>query len=238
MDEESLKTHLRANLQPASPALDGLDVAAAAVSADKVGGDFYDCIPTPDNRLVVALGDVSGSGWEAAVNAVRTQAYLRALAAIDADPGEMLTRVNQLWAAHRLNNRFATLFCARIDRRAQSLVHAGAGEVGYRWSRRDGISQLVSTACPVGIRQSAEVPSGGTTEVLPGDVVFAVSNGMRQAVSPRGDVFEMKRIFDVVADNDREPAEGIVQALHAAAADFQQGPPRDDMTAVVVKLLP
>jgi sigma-B regulation protein RsbU (phosphoserine phosphatase) len=47
---------------PPFPGMESLEVFGNNIPAFEVGGDFYDCQPVGDDRLMLALGDVSGKG--------------------------------------------------------------------------------------------------------------------------------------------------------------------------------
>ena len=68
----------------------GLDVHAIIEPAQKVGGDLYEVLRASDDRLVVALGDVSGKGIPAALFMAITVTVLRTLARHIVDPAEIL----------------------------------------------------------------------------------------------------------------------------------------------------
>ena len=57
----------------------GLDAFGATRPANTVGGDFYDILPLPDGRVVIALGDVAGKGSPAALLMAILLAMLRTL---------------------------------------------------------------------------------------------------------------------------------------------------------------
>lgn len=61
-----------------------------------VGGDWYDVIPLSGARVGLAVGDVVGHGLHAAVTMGRLRTTVRALAALDLAPDELLTRLDDL----------------------------------------------------------------------------------------------------------------------------------------------
>jgi phosphoserine phosphatase RsbU/P len=78
----------RSLLPTALPTVPGLDLAARYVTGSgAVGGDWYDVFILPDGRLGVVVGDVAGSGLEAAVIMGRMRSALRAYVLQAADPG-------------------------------------------------------------------------------------------------------------------------------------------------------
>ncbi|HEX4829559.1 MAG TPA: GAF domain-containing protein, partial [Trebonia sp.] len=81
----------RGLLPTALPAVPGLSLAARYVAgAGAVGGDWYDVFTLPDGRLGIVVGDVAGSGLEAAVIMGRMRSALRAYALDAADPATAL----------------------------------------------------------------------------------------------------------------------------------------------------
>jgi phosphoserine phosphatase RsbU/P len=81
----------RSLLPTALPAVPGLDLAARYVTGSgSVGGDWYDVFVLPDGRLGVVVGDVAGSGLEAAVIMGRMRSALRAYVLGSADPATAL----------------------------------------------------------------------------------------------------------------------------------------------------
>lgn len=237
MNERRLPSSWTATRQPANSDGTGFDIAGATLPAANVGGDFFDCIRTSPHSLLVAVGDISGYGLDASLHAIRTQAYLRALALHQSNPGEILTDVNRLWATHRLNHRFATVFCAHIDFTTHTLIHAGAGHAGYKISESGELTQFGSTACPLGIGKNTEIPNERRVRLKRGDIIFILSDGFQDCLAADGSVFGIHRVITIVAARKDEPAEQIIQALHDAVTSFRQShPQQDDMTAVVVKV--
>jgi serine phosphatase RsbU (regulator of sigma subunit) len=91
-DNELAAVALQRSLLPtALPAVPGLDLAARYVAgAGTVGGDWYDVFVLPDGRLGVVVGDVAGSGLDAAVIMGRMRSALRAYVLENADPATAL----------------------------------------------------------------------------------------------------------------------------------------------------
>ena len=66
----------------------GLEVHGQTKPANTVGGDFYDLLPMPDGRVLVALGDVAGKGSPAALLMALLLAILRTLVDLGLDLGD------------------------------------------------------------------------------------------------------------------------------------------------------
>ena len=69
----------------------------------KVGGDWYDALELPANRVLFAIGDVTGHGIEAAVTMNRVRQTLISSALLDPMPAALLAlcHCSRIWAGER-----------------------------------------------------------------------------------------------------------------------------------------
>jgi serine phosphatase RsbU (regulator of sigma subunit) len=86
----------RSLLPTALPAVPGFGLAARYVAGSgAVGGDWYDVFVVPDGRLAMVVGDVAGSGLEAAVIMGRMRSALRAYVLETTDPAAALRMLDR-----------------------------------------------------------------------------------------------------------------------------------------------
>ncbi|MBV8933988.1 MAG: SpoIIE family protein phosphatase [Kutzneria sp.] len=96
--ERAAAAALQRSLLPGHlPVVPGLELAARYVPGTDtgVGGDWYDAFTLSDTRLGVAIGDVAGSGLNAAVVMGRLRSTLRAYALEFGDPAEVLGKLDR-----------------------------------------------------------------------------------------------------------------------------------------------
>ncbi|MCT4353322.1 SpoIIE family protein phosphatase [Streptomyces sp. Je 1-79] len=90
---------LQRHMLPHGPArLNGLDVAyryQPASAAVEVGGDWFDAIPLPDGRTALVVGDVMGSGINAAATMGQVRTAARTLAGLGLSPSVVLTHLDR-----------------------------------------------------------------------------------------------------------------------------------------------
>jgi putative methionine-R-sulfoxide reductase with GAF domain len=99
-------------LPSALPAIGGLDTAARYVpGSGHVGGDWYDVFPLPSGEVCAVIGDVTGSGLDAAVIMGRMRSALRAYALQASGPGEILDSLGKKMR-HFEPEAMATVLCA------------------------------------------------------------------------------------------------------------------------------
>src|SRR5215470_2129875 len=105
----------------------GLDYCGQCWPAREVGVDYYDFLELPDDKLGIAIGDVSGKGVGAALMMACLEASLRALASVLRDPADLMGRVNGLVCQASAANRYATLFYGEYDPVKRCLTYVNAG---------------------------------------------------------------------------------------------------------------
>ena len=91
-----------------------------------IGGDWYDAFRVPDGRIVVSVGDVAGSGLDAAATMAAIRQSLRGAAAINPDPSVMLDAADRVLRS-QAPERFVTAWVGVIDPVWATLAYAGAG---------------------------------------------------------------------------------------------------------------
>jgi serine phosphatase RsbU (regulator of sigma subunit) len=128
-EHRAAETLQRSLLPPRLPDVPGITVAARyqpASREEQVGGDWYDGWALPDGRLALVIGDVVGKGLAAAAATGRLRASVRALAAADPSPGQVLTQLDRL-ESEEGGDMVATVLYAlfEADLRAVRIARAG-----------------------------------------------------------------------------------------------------------------
>ncbi len=147
-DERARIAHnLQRGLRPPAPApVPGLEISVVFEPAGKgseIGGDFYDVIPTDDGCWVL-IGDVAGKGSAAASVSVAVRHAVRGLCREIAEPGEVLTRINEMLLEGESLNDLATSELIRM-RRAEdgwTVKLAAAGHPPAMHVADGGVRQL------------------------------------------------------------------------------------------------
>jgi sigma-B regulation protein RsbU (phosphoserine phosphatase) len=220
-----------------APNLSGFDIAGAVHPAESVSGDFFDYIPLGPDSIGCLVADVSGHGLGPALLMAQVQASLRALVEFRADPGELLRHANRLFAAND-SGHFVTMFLGRLDAERRAFVYAGAGHQGYHFLAGGDVKFIEATGLPLGVVDVATVPSSPSINLEAGDIILLPTDGIEETYSPDGRLFGRQLMFEVIRNNREKSAAQIIDALFSAAREFAEGEPqRDDITAVVIKVL-
>ena len=105
----------------------GVETVGLSRPANTVGGDFYDILPLPDGRLVVAVGDVAGKGSPAALLMALLLAMMRTLVDEGLEPGALVARLNIQVSRHAPASRFITLFYGVYEPATGEMTFVNAG---------------------------------------------------------------------------------------------------------------
>ncbi|MFV1965889.1 MAG: SpoIIE family protein phosphatase [Pirellulaceae bacterium] len=230
---------LQQQLYPdAAPQLAGFDIAGAAVPAAMAGGDYYDFIPLTDDKVVLAVGDVSGHGLSSALQMIEVRAYLRAILGPEQDCSTVVERLNRFLIGDTLEGSFVSLFLAHLDASTRALSYIGAGHDARVVRANGDVEPLRSSGLVLGVVPNLVFPRSTTFTMDRGDVLVVVTDGITEAHSESRQLFEYARVLDVVSKNRDSSAEVIIEAIYAAVNEFSGGRPlSDDMTAMIVKAL-
>lgn len=227
----------RGLLRTESPDLQGCDLGALYEPADAeadIGGDFYDLIDLPHNRVGLVVGDVSGKGAEAAAQTAMVKYMLRAFAIQDESPATTLYRLNNALARDLSEDRFITLVYATFDPKTERCSIAGAGHPPtfiYRGDR--GEADRFHSQGPIIGAFENETFGQITTDIFPGDVLLAYTDGLTEA-RLGVEMFGEARVEAYLIANHSRPAEQLVAGLFGEARRF--GSVNDD--TVIMALAP
>ena len=148
-------------LPPDLPAIPGLELGAHYhAGTELVGGDFYDVFALGEDSWGVVLGDVCGSGPEAASQTALTRHTVRTAAMFDTDPATVLQTLN-VALLRSGSTRFTTAAFLRVlaadDRETVDVSVASAGHPPALIRRHDGSVEEASASGPLlGVREFAE----------------------------------------------------------------------------------
>ncbi|MFC9797081.1 SpoIIE family protein phosphatase [Streptomyces sp. NPDC057695] len=175
----SAVTLQRSLLPGAPPERAGLEVAARyqpAQASSEVGGDWYDVIPLPDDKTALVVGDVMGSGIDAAATMGRLRTATCAFADLDLAPAQVLRHLDRITAG--LEHYIATCLFAVHDRALGRCRISNAGHLPPVRVPVDGPAELVTV--PPGVPLGVGGGTFRTTRVpfRPGDRLVLYTDGL------------------------------------------------------------
>lgn len=237
--EMEIAAAIQSQLLPRSVHLgDGWRVAAQCRPARLVGGDFFAELVTPSGRGAVVWGDVSGKSVSGAMMMMAAHEALHTLSmALDDPPPERLFELvnRRVYGLGRRN--FVALGYLAAARDGETLTYLVAGQPPPLVRRLDGRVEELPLAphrIPVGALAQATYERR-ETNLEPGEVLLAYSDGVTDARSPDGEFFGEERLRAVIESRKNDDPEDLVAAIAEAIETFGAGQPLyDDVTLVAV----
>jgi sigma-B regulation protein RsbU (phosphoserine phosphatase) len=218
----------------------GLDVDAVIEPAREVGGDLYEVLRAADDRVVVALGDVSGKGIPASLFMAVAVTVLRTLARRITEPDEILRRLNDELAEQNPRGMFVTLQCLVFDLAKRTVSCAGAGhhQLAIVSPGRPPRLACASTGRPAGLMPFNPIERE-TLPLEPGDTFVLFSDGVSEAMNPADDFYGEERLLAMLATTAGASAAEIVKHVLADVRTFAAGAKQsDDITVLAAQYLP
>ena len=213
----------------------GLEIGLAyqpAHLAERVGGDFYDLFVLDDQRVAVVIGDVCGSGVQAASLTETVRATLRALASLDPSPSSVLTRANEVLLTHASPRQFVTVLLAILDTARGKIIVSSAGHPPLVACGETTRFLEAPHGMPLGIMSTAYHEA--EFDFLPGETVVLYTDGLTEA--RRGqDFFGESRLLEVLSAQDHAGVQQMVETLVSTVKEHTDGRLTDDLAIIAVR---
>jgi serine phosphatase RsbU (regulator of sigma subunit) len=178
---------------------------SAYLPANGVGGDFFQVLPLKDDSMLIVVGDVSGKGLQAAMNASTLVGALRN--ELSHDPATILNRLNNVLLGAEaapgapISQRaasFATCLCARVYCDGKMTV----ANAGHLHPYRDGRELDLAADLPLGVIPNIQYEQA-TFELEVGDRLIFLSDGVVEAANAHGELFGFERTQQVSTESAR-----------------------------------
>ena len=213
-----------------------LDVYAVMEPAHHVGGDLYEVLRLGPDRVLVAVGDVSGKGIPAALFMAVAMTLLRSLARQGHPPEVILRQLNDELLQQNPRGMFVTLQCLVFDFAKGTVTSASAGHHGAIRIVPGEAPRLAfsSSGRVLGLLPSERITSE-TCELQAGETIVLFTDGVSEAFDPNGDELGEARLLTQLqgtpAQNARETTRTVLDLVRGHAAGARQS---DDITVVAV----
>jgi sigma-B regulation protein RsbU (phosphoserine phosphatase) len=243
--------------------LASLEVHGFFRPARTVSGDYYDFLTLDSDRLILAVGDVSGKGISAALLMATIHAAVRALSlqdvpvlrepaavgaavrpevmlasgfrGIDMSPGALLSLLNHQLYESTPPEKYATLFLGIYNGVERKLTYSNGGHLPPFIMSEDGsIRRLECGGTVVGLFDQRSY-NEASVELCRGEIFVGYTDGVTEPENDFGE-FGEARLIDLLRENRDLPLTRISEIVTAAVDDWI-GPNEqpDDVTLVLAR---
>jgi phosphoserine phosphatase RsbU/P len=240
-DLEIARDIQRILLPAEAPAINGFQISGINVPARQVSGDYFDYIRVDEGRLGVAIADVSGKGVPASLIMAICRSVLRAEAAGNPSPADVLRKVNRQLYPDIKEDMFISMAYLILDHERDGVTLARGGHDAPLLYRRQlqSVTPVKSPGMVLGI------DSGNVFDRLTAD--FAVplerddclvlyTDGVTEALNTEGDEFGLERTIEAVRASVTDGAQAIVKRVIDDVRNFTgSNPQNDDITLIAIR---
>ena len=217
-----------------SPAIPGYQFFSFYQAARQIGGDYYDYVLLPGDRVAVVVADVSGKGIAASLLMAKFSAEARFCLAAEPVPAQAVGRLNRVFCGSGWEDRFVTLVLCVLDPAQHEMTVVNAGHMPPLLRRAGGKVEPIAADCarlPLGIEAEADYPQA----VLPlesGTCVSLYTDGITEAMDAEERLYGERRLLDLLKTSE-DGAERLGKAILADVKRFVgRRPQSDDMCLV------
>ncbi len=240
-DLEIARDIQRILLPAEAPAINGFQISGLNVPARQVSGDYFDYIQVDEERLGVAIADVSGKGVPASLIMAICRSVLRAEAARNPSPADVLRKVNRQLYPDIKEDMFISMAYLILDHQRDGVTLARAGHDAPLLYKRasQSVTPLKSPGMVVGI-DSGNVFDRLTTDfAVPlerDDCLVLYTDGVTEALNSAGDEFGLDRMIQSVRASASDGAQTIVKRIIEDVRNFIGSlPQNDDITLIAIR---
>ncbi len=218
---------------------DGYEIFGQTAAAKEIGGDFFDIVKLTDNKLLLAIGDVSGHNIGAGLIMAIVKGAFRTAIKHTSNLEKLTAVMNETVRENADKKTFVSFQCCLIDlaEKRLSLVNAGHLPLLHYHGAEKRVERLHTPGLALGL-------ASGTTyraqelNFITGDTLFFITDGIVEAMNKSREEFGMERTEAVLAEVTRnEPPRKIHERLAAALRGFTGNSAlQDDATFVAVRL--
>jgi sigma-B regulation protein RsbU (phosphoserine phosphatase) len=223
------------------PVVAGFRISGTNLPARIISGDYYDYIDLADQKLGIAIADVSGKGVPAGLLMAMCRSVLRSVASGEDSPSTVMAAVNRQLFPDIREDMFISMAYSILDAPTGTLTLSRAGhEPALLYRRETGKVELLrSPGLALGIDSGAVFERVTRDQVVTlqcGDCVLFYTDGVKEALDDAEEEFGMERMCESFRLAAPKGAEAVLARMQEELKEFTgEGPQMDDITLVVIE---
>jgi len=221
------------------PSCTRFSFAAKYALANRVGGDYYDFIEIDKDKIGVVIADVSGHDIASALVMAMGRNLIRTFFQTLSSPAEILAKTSETLYQDTQAARYITMFLAILDSSSMTMTYCNGGHnypMFLNINSPDSYKSLSTGGFPLGLVDDYTYEDE-TIELHDEDMLILYTDGLIEAQSPTGEMFELKRLEDLIINQSKFPLSELVENIYDTTLTFAQTERlEDDFTFVVMKV--
>ncbi len=240
-DLEIARDIQRILLPSEAPVIPGFEISGINIPARHVSGDYFDYLTVDNDKLGVAIADVSGKGVPASIIMAICRSVLRSQAAGNPSPADVLQKVNRQLYPDIKEDMFISMAYLILDHVQGTVMLSRAGhDAPILFDNAAGTATPVK---PPGMVLG--IDSGSVFDRITGDFALTLNrgdclllytDGVTEALDGNGDEFGPDRMIESVRASAPEGAPAVITRLIDELRSFVGAQPQnDDITLIAIR---
>jgi serine phosphatase RsbU (regulator of sigma subunit) len=240
--EMMVAQRMQKRLLPQSlPSIPSVEFAATSESSFEVGGDYYDIIALPEERIAIVIADVSGKGVSAAFYMAEVKGIILSLSKVCSTPKELLLFANQTLMESLDKNAFISAIYGVLDTRNATITLARAGHCPAVHISGESVELVKPNGLGLGLTSGPQFEQEieeRSIKLQKGDICIFYTDGITEARNADMEEYGYERLMQIAKDSRNYSADELKdRILYNVRTFIGQGTYNDDVTLIVVKWL-
>lgn len=219
------------------PNTHALQVAAAYLPHQQVGGDYYDFLALNNHEFIFCIADVSGKGIAAALLMSNIQATLHGLITYTHDLKDIVIQLNKRVLQNAEGEKFVSMFIAKLNTRSQQFSYINAGHNAPLLFYENKFTEL-NKGCPLlGINDGLNQIETGTFDYTSEFTLLCYTDGLTDTYNFQNDSLSPDMLQQILYKNKGGAPEFLNKAILFFAEEFKgENEFPDDIALLTLKV--
>ena len=223
------------------PKVQNFDLAGYCDPAQETGGDYYDMIKLSDEKIAIAIGDVSGKGIQAAFYMTFAKGVIHSLCSILDNPMELISKANQLFNDNATRGTFISMIYGILDTKDKTFKFIRAGHNPILLKKKNGdMEWLQPKGTAIGMMKNASFEKGAEEMVIQMnseiECLVLYTDGITEAANKKNEFYGEDRLLRIVKNANYTTSNDLIDIIIKDVSKFTGAAEQhDDITCVVIK---
>jgi serine phosphatase RsbU (regulator of sigma subunit) len=217
------------------PTPDYLEIAAKMITANEVGGDYYDFYMAPDKTLTIAIGDATGHGMRAGTMVASIKSLFAAFGN-HLKISDFFNRCTEIIKDMNMGHIFMGMMLVRLNGKKLTAAAAGMPPILIYRHATKKVEDVVMKGMPLGAHRNFKYKEKSVS-ISSGDIILLMTDGLAELFNSEKEMFDYPQIKEIFGRSSAKTASEIILTLVQAGEKWRGDLPQgDDATFVVIKV--
>ncbi len=222
------------------PDIAGVEFGAYYLAQTESGGDYYDAIDLGENKIGIAIADVSGHGVGSGLVMAMTRTLLHIYCKKTENTKKIFELINDYLKHNTARNYFVTMFYGILDMTSLTLTYSSAGHSPAMIMRNETLREIPAGGIALGVaipEMFSKLTEIREVRLQKNDYFVLYTDGVDESMDASGNEYGLERFQKALLLNYGKHPEKIINAVINDIRNFTGTTPQhDDITMILLKI--